>query len=390
MTTLSQTTCSCSATHLHSPQGRWVSLPVAPRANNRIRFASTKESMQAMIPAQALAWLDDLLDKGEKIDGVNIAGPGDPLADLGPTLDTLRLVREKYPAMDLGIITVGLGGERSVERLVKAGVGHVTLLVDGVELEVVKRLYAWIRPGIKTIPLFTAAGVLLDEQLKTTTGFLQAGCAVQVRTTIYPGYNDEHVEEIAGTMATMGVKSMALVPFDPVTEGEEMLERPSHELMTRVRDQVAKYLTVVAVAERIQADRTADGSGKSCCSVASTLPKPSADRPHVAVVSSNGMEVDLHLGHAVTALIYGPREDGLVCLLGTRSLPEPGAGASRWAILADTLKDCFVLLAASAGESPRKVLSSHGVSVLITEDNIEGSVEVLYGGGKNGKKCRKD
>jgi len=368
-----------------------VILPVAPRANNRIRFASTKESMQAMIPVQALAWLDDLLDNGDKIDGVNLSGPGDPLADLGPTLDTLRLVREKYPAMALGITTLGLGGDQAVERLVKAGVSHVTLLVDGVDLEVVKRLYAWIRPGIKTVPLFTAAAVLLDEQAKAAVGFLQAGCAVQVRTTIYPEYNDEHVEEIARFMATLGVKSMSVLPFDPATEGEEMLERPSHELMTRVRDQVAKYLTVVAVPEKIQADRTADGSGESCYSVASALPtKPSVDRPNVAVVSSNGMEVDLHLGHAITALIYGPREDGLVCLLGTRSLPEPGAGASRWEILADTLKDCFVLLAASAGESPRTVLSGRGISVLITEDNIEGSVEVLYGGGKKGRKCRKE
>ena len=367
-----------------------MNLPVAPRANNRIRFASTKESAQAMIPAQALAWLDDLLNKGDKIDGVNIAGPGDPLADLGPTLETLRLVRAKYPAMNLGITTLGLGSEQSVERLVQAGVSHVTLLVDGVDLEVVKKLYAWIRPGIKTVPLFTAAGVLLDEQLKAITGFLRAGCAVQVRTTIYPGYNDVHAEEIARAMAVLGVKSMSVLPFDPATEGEEMLEQPSHELMTRVRDQVAKYLTVVAVPENIQADRTADGSGECCCSAASTLPTPSVDRPNVAVVSSNGMEIDLHLGHAITALIYGPREDGLVCLLGTRSLPEPGAGASRWEILADTLKDCFVLLAASAGESPRKVLSSQGISVLITEDNIEGSVEVLYGGGRKGKKCRKE
>ena len=367
-----------------------MNLPVAPRANNRIRFASTKESMQAMIPAQALAWLDELLNKGDKIDGVNIAGPGDPLADLGPTLETLRLVREKYPTMNLGIITLGLGGEQSVEQLIKAGVSHVTLLVDGVDLEVVQKLYAWIRPGIKTVPLFTAVGLLLDEQIRAIVAFLRAGCAVQVRTTIYPGYHDAHAEELSRSMAALGVKSMVLVPFDPASEGEEMLEQPSHELMIRVRDQVAKYLTVVAAPEKIQADRTADGSGESCCSVASALPKPSVDRPNVAVVSSNGMEVDLHLGHAVTALIYGPREDGLVCLLGTRTLPEPGAGASRWEILADTLKDCFVLLAASAGESPRKVLSSQGITVLITDDNIEGSVEVLYGGGKNGKKCRKE
>lgn len=390
MTPHNSTPCSCSATQIHSPQGRWVNLPVAPRANNRIRFASTKESTPAMIPSQALTWLDELLAKGDRIDGVNLVGPGDPLADLGPTIDTLRLVREKYPAMALGVTTLGLGGEQAVERLVKAGVSHVTLLVDGVDLEVVKRLYAWIRPGTRTVPLLAAAELLLDEQAKATTAFQRAGCAVQVRTTIYPGYNDAHAEEIAGAMAALEVKSMALVPFDPAAEGEEMLERPSRELMTRICDQVSKYLTIVAVPEKIQADRTADGSGESCCSAASMLPKPSADRPHVALVSSNGMEVDLHLGHAITALIYGPREDGLVCLLGTRTLPEPGAGASRWEILAETLKDCFVLLAAGAGESPRKVLSSHGISVLITDDNIEGTVEVLYGSGRKVKKCRKE
>jgi nitrogen fixation protein NifB len=387
MTTFSQTSCSCSAVHLHSPQGRWVNLPVAPRANNRIRFASTQETLQAMVPAQALTWLGDLLNRGEKIDGVNIAGPGDPLADLGPTLETLHLVQEKYPAMALGITTLGLGGDETAGRLVQAGVSSVTLLVDGVDLEVVKKLYAWIRPGTKTVPLFTAAGMLLEEQRKTIAAFLQAGCKVQVRTTIYPGYNDAHVEEIARSMAALGVTAMSVTPFDPAEEGEEMLERPSHELMAGIRDQVANHLTVVAVPEKIQPERAADGS---CCSAAaSTLPKPGTDRPNVAVVSSNGIEVDLHLGHAVTVLIYGPREDGLVCLLGTRTLPEPGTGASRWEVLADTLKDCFVLLAASAGESPRKTLRNHGISVLITEDNIEGSVEVLYGGGKKGKKCRK-
>lgn len=389
MTPHTSTPCSCSATHLHSPQGRWLEMPVAPRANNRIRFASTEESMQAMMPEQALAWLADILSKDVKVDGVNLAGPGDPLADLGPTLEALRLVREKFPAMALGITTLGLGGEQSVERLVKAGVSKVTLLVDGVDLDVVKKLYAWIRPGARTIPLFTAAELLLDEQAKAATAFLQAGCDVQVRTMVYPGYNDAHVEEIARSMAALGVESMSVTPFDPATEGEDMLERPGYEMMSSIHDRVAKYMTVVAIPEKIQSEGAADASAASCGPAASMLPRPSADRPNVALVSSNGMEVDLHLGHAITALIYGPRADGLVCLLGTRTLPEPGAGASRWEILAETLKDCFVLLAASAGESPRKILSRQGVSVLITEDNIEGSVEVLYSGGKKKKKCRK-
>lgn len=119
------------------------------------------------------------------------------------------------------------------------------------------------------------------------------------------------------------------------------------------------------------------------------LPEPTKERPNVAVVSSNGMDIDLHLGEAVRALIYGPREDGLPCLLGSRLLPEAGGGGTRWEALADTLVDCFALLTASTGESPRKVLSRRGITVLITDDNVEGTVDVLYGGGKKGKKGRR-
>jgi len=93
------------------------------------------------------------------------------------------------------------------------------------------------------------------------------------------------------------------------------------------------------------------------------------------------------LGQARTILIYGPRADGLTCLLETRQAPEPGSGESRWEQLADTLHDCFALLAASAGGRPREVLGGRGIRVVLTEDNIEGTVDVLYGGGKK-HKCK--
>jgi hypothetical protein len=69
------------------------------------------------------------------------------------------------------------------------------------------------------------------------------------------------------------------------------------------------------------------------------------------------MDVDLHLGQAKTFLIYGPREDGLNCLLDTRPAPSAGSGEARWDQLAETLQDCFALLAASAGQRPRKFLA---------------------------------
>lgn len=380
MTSLTTTTCCCSVNHPHSPQERWFEMAVAPRANNRIRFAATSESQPAMIPEQALALFADILGEGGRVDGVTIAGPGDPLADSESTFAMLALVRKRYPEMALGITTLGLGGEKAVGQLVEAGVSHVTLLVDAVDLEVMRKLYAWIRPGSKTVPLFAATELLLGEQQGAVKAFVLAGCTVHVRTTIYPGYNDEHAVEIARSMAELGVQSMAVAPYDP-EEGEEvLLERPSLELMAGIREQVAKYISVVVLPEKIVAAQSADGTGCGCG------PRSSAERPNVAVVSSGGMEVDLHLGHAAKALIYGPREDGLACLLEIRTLPEPGAGGSRWEILADTLKDCFVLLAASAGESPRKILGSRGISVLITDGSIEGTVDVLYGGGSRCKK----
>jgi nitrogen fixation protein NifB len=112
------------------------------------------------------------------------------------------------------------------------------------------------------------------------------------------------------------------------------------------------------------------------------LPKPIPVRPNVAVVSSNGMDIDLHLGQAVKVLIYGPREDGLTCLLGTRPAPEPGGGGERWRRLAEVLPDCFALLAASAGANPREILGQNGIPVVACEEEIEGAVDLLYGGGK--------
>ena len=115
------------------------------------------------------------------------------------------------------------------------------------------------------------------------------------------------------------------------------------------------------------------------------MPKPTRDRPNIAVVSANGMDVNLHLGQAWQVLIYGTRDDdGLACLLETREAPADGE-TDRWQKLADTLEDCFAILATHAGDMPRNVLAERGIKVVLTADNIEGLVDVLLG---NNKKCR--
>lgn len=362
-------------------------LPVAPRANTRIRFAPAPAATPAMTPEEGLALLDRTLEHGVAVDMVGITGPGDPLATPETTLRTLRLVRDKYPDMGLCLTTVGLGGASVAGDLAALGLSHVTVLADAVSAGVAEDLYAWIRPSTRTVPLPQAARTLMDEQRQAVAAFVEAGLTVKINTTLYPGHNADHVETIARTMAGLGATIMAVVPFwCGGEEGGKMagtVSGPDMDLLDSVREKVAGHISLMPSWGECGRDLV--GLEKGETSKAQTLPRPVAGRPNVAVASASGMDVDLHLGHAARLLIYGPREDGLACLLETRDAPEPGGGTSRWEALADTLGDCFVLLAVSAGESPREILSRRGVAVLITEGEIEGTVDALYGGGRKGR-----
>nr|WP_321513863.1 radical SAM protein [uncultured Pseudodesulfovibrio sp.] len=366
-----------------------IHLPVAPRANARIKFASTDKPSSAIMPADALNMLTRTIEAGNPVGIVGITGPGDPMAVPEYTLETLRLVREKYPDMPLCLTTIGIGCAEYAEELAKVGVMHVSILVDAVTPEVADTLYAWIRPAKHTMPLSKGVEVLLNEQARAVIALKKAGITVKINTTVYPGYNAGHVEEIAATMAALGADIMAIVPYRPEAESVDVPNEPDMELIATVCDRAARHMNLMPLwdqcGEKIVGLREPEEMGKP----SDVMPKPTAKRPNVAVASSNGMEVDLHLGHASTLLIYGPREDGLACLLETRQAPDPGAGSSRWEQMGVLLEDCFALLTSNAGEKPRKNLSRLGVSVVITDGEVEGTVDMLFGGGKKKGKCRK-
>ncbi len=353
-----------------------VHLPVAPRTSARIRFASAAETPQALTPADAVAWLDAQVASGRPVDVVAITGPGDPLTAPGPTLETLALVRERHPGVALCLTTLGLGAEELAGELARLGVTLVTLLVDAVSPPQAEALYAWIRPGKKTVPLPEAARLLIAGQARALAALKEAGIAVKVNTTVYAGVNDGHVEDVAGAMAAMGADAMQVMPFSGSDEDWAHI-RPGAELMERVRTRAARHLPLMD--PKTECGATAEPSPAE--GGAPALPKPSVERPNVAVCSAGGMDVDLHLGQAHQFLIYGARE-GLVQLLEARPAPEPGTGASRWEAAAAVLSDCFALLAASAGESPRNILGRNGVRVLTCDGSTEGAVDALFGGGK--------
>lgn len=365
-----------------------IHLPVAPHVTARTRFSIARPGrVQFIMPHEAIVRLEGVMaDFGDSVEMVAITGPGDPLAVPDTTIKTVELVRERYPEMKIGLKTLGIGGERFAGNLAEAGVDYVEMQVNGVQADILKRLYAWIRPGLKTLKIAEAVELLIMEQRNSVPALKYNGLEVSIITTLYPGYNIDHVQKISSNMMELGADSISLVPYMPKPDSEVTLQPPEPNVVEEACRAAGNYLPVVRSLLTCEEEPQSDNrdTGKMI------LPKPSVQRPNVAVVSSNGIEIDLHLGQAISILVYGPREDGLACLLEKREVPEAGGGSVRWQKLAKIVQDCFVILAASAGEAPHRILSEQGITVILTEENIEGCVDVLYGGGKKGKeKCNK-
>ncbi|MFN2355545.1 MAG: dinitrogenase iron-molybdenum cofactor biosynthesis protein [Desulfopila sp.] len=381
--------CCCSQKS-NKPAGV-IHLPIAPQVVARTRFSppSPIRNLGVMVPeamdslAQAMQKKPNIEpDMAPNITMVAITGPGDPLATPGITISAVEQIRARYPYLKIGLKTHGIGSDKLAGALAQAGVDYVEMQVNGVRAEILEKIYAWIRPGLKTLKISEAVKLLLKEQQNALPALTFQNIDVSILTTLYPGYNIDHVTKIAIEMMELGSRSMSLVPYTPEPGAEVDLASPDEKIIQEAAEKVRRHLLLVQPM-LLQPEGHVGGE---TISEQPYQAKPSKQRPNVAVVSSNGIEIDLHLGQAISFLIYGPRADGLPCLLGTRDAPEPGTGKNRWQDVAVLLNDCFILLAASAGETPRRILGETGLKVHLAEDNIEGLIDVLYGGGK---KCKK-
>ncbi len=363
---------------------RVLYLPVAPQVTARTRFSSSLPGkISYLMPAEALDYLVRASEDAGRIDLIAISGPGDPLATPDTTMKTLELVRSRFPDMVLAVKTLGIGAERFAAELAAAGVTRVEMEVNTVTSETIEKLYAWIRPGQKTLKIDEAAQLLIREQKNGVPALKFHDMSVSVTTTLYPGINDQQIGRISRTMMELGADSISIKAYKPEPDSEVVLDTPGRAAVVKAKEAAGKYLSVV---EPLLLQGEGSTGVENDISVKSTRPQPTSARPNVAVMSSNGIDVDLHLGKSKKILIYGPRPDGLACLLGTRPAPPSGNGAARWRRLAATLADCFVVLAAQAGEAPRSILLEHGLSVIVNDDQIDGLVDALYGGTRKAKK----
>jgi len=357
-------------------------LPVAPDAMAQVRFTANRNPPAAIQLKDSINWIRELIKGGKRVKTVDLNGPGEPMKSPDILIKTLDMLGQTFPEMEVRITSLGLGAAEIATTLVAKGVKHINIKVDAIDPGIANKIYGWIRPAKKTVPLAQAIDILIEGQQDAVAALSAAGIFVNIETRVYPDINDRHIESIAQKMAELGADSITLVPYITEQADEEPLSC-NPKILAAAQESAASHLKVIKYNKYEPPPPTGanfDGS--------TTLPRPTKSRPNVAVASSNGMDIDLHLGHAWRLLIYGPRSDGLPSLLDTRLVPEFSPDNSRWQHLAqECLDDCFAILVANAGDNPQNVLSELGIKVLITEDNIEGTIDILYENKK--QRCKK-
>ncbi|MFZ5758067.1 MAG: radical SAM protein [Thermodesulfobacteriota bacterium] len=384
-----------------------VHLPVAPKCNIKCNYCNRKydcvnESRPGVTstilsPAQALTYMDRVLEREPRITVAGIAGPGDPFANADETLETMRRIREKYPQMILCLASNGLNLAPHVEALATLDVSHVTVTVNGIDPAVVKNVYSWVRDGNVVYRGIQAAELILARQMAAIGKLKEHGITVKINTIVIPGINDHHVEAVAEKMAELGAdlfNCMAMFPNADTPFAD--IPEPDKELMASLRRTAEQYLPQMRHCTRCRADAVGLlGEDKSeemagCLSACAALPIiPGQQRPYVAVATLEGVLVNQHLGEASRFQIWEQKEDGAFNLVEERSAALPGGGPQRWHNLARALQDCRAVLVNDLGEAPREILIKMGIRPVTMSGFIDMGLEAVYSGvGLNQLKSR--
>ena len=395
-----------------------VHLPVAPRCNVQCRFCDRKfdcinesrpgVSSRILSPEEALDYLTMIRARLPQLAVAGIAGPGDPFANPGETMETMRLVRAAHPDLRLCVASNGLALPPYVDELADLKVSHVTVTVNAVDPSVGAKVYAWVRDGRRSLPSDEGAELLLERQLDAIARLKARGITVKINTLILPGINDHHIPAVAERMKSLGVDLMNCMPLQLNDQGRARGWRepdeaeiakartaagsllPQMEHCTRCRADAAGFLGEdqgPELLEKWAAGTSGCGEGAGCCSseAASTAANTvvsqglglDAGKPYIAVATRDGFLVSAHLGEAKTLKIYGQGEQGPE-LVGERLAPPPGGGGERWRALASELKDCRALVVNGAGEAPKQALMRAELPVFVLEGLITDALRSLF------------
>ena len=380
------------ASHSHAR----IHLPVAPKCNIQCNYCNRKYdcvnesrpgvTSSVLSPGQAVAYLSAMSDRIENISVIGIAGPGDPFANPMETLETIRLIKEKYPDKLFCLSSNGLNLKPYIDIISELGVSHVTITINAVDPEILAKVYSWVRNEQKVYRGIEGAKVLLAKQLECIPLLKAKEITVKINTIILPGINDNHIAEVAKVVADLGADVMNCIPVIPNqdTPFAEM-EEPSKQMIFKVRTLAKEHIKMMNHCSRCRAD-AAGLLGQDNTEAFGLLQEfaskplnPEEDRPYIAVATREGLLVNMHLGEASSLDLYRQTPKGFH-FVEERQTPDAGGGDFRWMNLASKLNDCRAILVGGAGPSPLKILQNSGIRVVQMTGLIDEGLEAVFNG----------
>ncbi len=377
-----------------------VHLPVAPKCNIQCNYCNRKYdcvnesrpgvSSAVLKPFQASVYMDAVLEKEPRITVAGIAGPGDPFANAGEVLETMRLLRQKHPELIFCLSSNGLNVPPYMDEIAELDVSHVTITMNAVDPKIGAKIYSWIKDGNVVYRGEQGARLLLERQIEAIKGLKARGVMVKVNTIVIPGINDEHVVKVSQKAAELGADIQNLIPLKPSEDTKFAdLPEPGRETVLPLRKAAGEHIAQMTHCKRCRADAVGllanDQSGSLCgtlqaCSGIKPA-SPEQTRPYVAVASREGVLVNSHLGEAERFQIWGRDTSGGYRMIEERMAPRPGCGPQRWEKLAISLKDCRAVLASAMGVQPQTYLEEAGIAAHTCSGPIADALNTLYSGG---------
>jgi len=368
---------SCSAR-----QYARIHLPVAPKCNISCnycvrRYDCPNESRPGVTtsvlkPEEAFNRYMEAKGKLPDLTVAGIAGPGDALANIDETLETLRLIRSADPDVTFCISTNGLMLPLYADRLMAAGVSHVTVTMNALEPATGARIYKYIDYMGKRYTGETAAAILIANQMAGIKMLADKGASIKVNIVMLKGINDGQIPELVKKVKELGASMTNIIPMIPVAGSAfEKLKPVSNLELKEMRDKCSKILKQMYHCRQCRAD--AVGSLAACN-------ESSREGILMAVATKSGILVDQHFGHATEFYVYEykngnaefkeKRTVGRYC----DGVQECDEQDEKMNLIIKTIEDCKAVLVMRIGEAPRQKLDGKGIKVFTTYDRIEASV----------------
>ena len=238
-----------------------IHLPVSPRCNIYCKFCPRRlhptasapgVARRILTPGEAARRVDLAVAQCPDIAVVGIAGPGDPLAS-DHAEATLSLVRARHPDLVLCLSTNGLELAERVEALGKLGLQALTVTMNATEPSILAQIVPRIVVCGSVLTGPDAAELLIARQRTGIARAVALGIFVKINFVLVPGINDDQVDEVARTAATLGAQRINIIPLLPQA-GFAGHRPPNCSEIERARRSAEQFIPVFRHCQRCRAD----------------------------------------------------------------------------------------------------------------------------------------